>query len=49
MKVYDIHELKEMAEKVVGKPDDLEFTEKIVAVVTAPDGTILDLVHGVTD
>ena len=49
MKVYDIHELKEMAEKVVGKPDDLEFTDKIVAVVTAPDGTILDLVHGVTD
>ena len=49
LKIYDIHELKEMAEKVVGKPDPLEFTDKVVAVVTAPDGTIMDVIHGVVD
>ena len=49
LKVYDINELKEMAEKVVGKPDALQFTERIVGVVTAPDGTILDLIYGVVD
>ncbi len=40
-----IEELKEMAEKVVGKPDELRFGEKIVAAVTAPDGTIIDVVR----
>lgn len=49
IKVYAIEELKQMAEDVVGKPDDLEFTDKVVAVVTAPDGTLLDVVHEVAD
>lgn len=45
IKVYDVRELKDMAEKVVGKPEELQFTDKVVAVVTAPDGTILDVVN----
>ncbi|MBP2632654.1 MAG: citF, partial [Firmicutes bacterium] len=47
LKVTTIEALKESAEKVVGKPDPLQFTDKVVAVVTHPDGRVLDVIHEV--
>lgn len=40
-----IEELKEKAYSLVGTPDDLEWENKVVAIVEARDGTILDVVR----
>ena len=40
-----IESLKEKAYSLVGRPDDLEWEDKVVAVLEARDGTILDVVH----
>jgi citrate lyase subunit alpha/citrate CoA-transferase len=37
--------LKDKAYSIVGRPDDLEFYDRIVAIVEARDGTILDVVR----
>ncbi len=40
-----IEELKEKAYSLVGRPDDLEWEDKVVAILEARDGTILDVVR----
>lgn len=40
-----IEALKEKAYSLVGEPEDLQFHDKIVAVIEARDGTILDVVR----
>ena len=40
-----IESLKEKAYSLVGRPDDLEWEDKVVAVLEARDGTILDVVR----
>lgn len=40
-----IESLKEKAYSLVGHPDDLEWEDKVVAVLEARDGTILDVVR----
>lgn len=40
-----IEELKEKAYSLVGTPDNLEWEDKVVAIVEARDGTILDVVR----
>ncbi len=42
-----IESLKEKAYSLVGRPDDLEWEDKVVAVLEARDGTILDVVRQV--
>jgi citrate lyase subunit alpha/citrate CoA-transferase len=37
--------LKDKAYSIVGRPDDIEFYDRIVAIVEARDGTILDVVR----
>jgi citrate lyase subunit alpha/citrate CoA-transferase len=44
-----IHELKEEAEAICGKPDKPVFTDKIVAVVKWVDGTVIDVVRQVAE
>lgn len=39
-----IESLKEKAYSLVGRPDDLQWEDKVVAVLEARDGTILDVV-----
>lgn len=39
--------LKDKAYSMVGRPDDLEFYDRVVAIVEARDGTILDIVRQV--
>ena len=40
-----IESMKEKAYSLVGRPDDLEWEDKVVAVLEARDGTILDVVR----
>ncbi len=42
-------ELKDKAERIVGKPDRIEYTDKIVGVVTYRDGSVIDLVRQVKE
>ncbi|NMM62177.1 citrate lyase subunit alpha [Clostridium sp. P21] len=43
--VMTIEELKNLAESMTGKPEPIEFTDKVVAVVEYRDGTIIDVVR----
>lgn len=45
--IFTIEELKEKAEKITGKPKDIEYTEKIVGLVEYRDGTIIDVIKAV--
>ena len=45
--LFTIEELKEKAEKVVGKAESIEFTDKIVGIVEYRDGTIIDTIKQV--
>jgi citrate lyase subunit alpha / citrate CoA-transferase len=45
--VVTVEELKEMAEKITGVPEQPAFEERIVAVVEYRDGTVIDLVRQV--
>ncbi|MFD3155665.1 citrate lyase subunit alpha [Haloimpatiens sp. FM7330] len=43
--VMTIEELKEIAEKMTGKPKPIQFTDEVVAVVEYRDGTVIDVVR----
>lgn len=43
-----IEYLCKQAQNIVGKPEDVSFTDRIVAIVEARDGSILDVVYQVT-
>lgn len=47
LEVMTIKELKTTAEKITGKPKEIEFSEDIVAVVEYRDGTVIDVVRKV--
>lgn len=44
-----IEELKEKAEAIVGKPDAIEYLDKIVGVVTYRDGSVIDVIRQVKE
>lgn len=43
--VMTIEELKEVAEKMTGKPESIKLSDEIVAVVEYRDGTVIDVVR----
>lgn len=43
--VMSIEDLKNIAEKITGKPKEIEFSEDIVAVMEYRDGTVIDVVR----
>ena len=45
IKHVPIKELQEKAYSMVGRPDDLQWKDKVVAILEARDGTILDVVR----
>ena len=47
--VYTIEELQQLAEKKVGQPEPLEFTDRTVALIEYRDGTIIDTIKAVKD
>ncbi|TGE32220.1 citrate lyase subunit alpha [Desulfosporosinus sp. Sb-LF] len=42
--IVPIEELKNIAERLTGKPEPIELTDKIVAIVEYRDGTVIDVV-----
>lgn len=40
-----IEALKEKAYSLVGRPDDLQWEDRVVAIVEARDGTVLDVIR----
>ncbi|WP_315118706.1 citrate lyase subunit alpha [uncultured Clostridium sp.] len=42
--VYTIEELKAIAENMTGKPESIELSDEIVAVIEYRDGTVIDVV-----
>lgn len=44
-----IEEMKEMAEKLTGEPDPIEFTDEIVGIVEYRDGSIIDVIKKVVE
>ena len=49
MNLYTIEELKEIAEKITGKPDKIDFTDRIIGVVQYRDGSVIDVLREVKD
>jgi len=49
IRLKSIQALKEEAEAIAGKPAPLPWGEKIVALVTHPDGTVLDAIREIRD
>lgn len=47
--IFTIEELRDKALRVIGEPEKLQFTDKVVGIVTSRDGAILDLIHEVVD
>ncbi len=47
IQVSTIEELQQKAEKMAGKPKPIEYTDKVVGVITYRDGSIIDLIHQV--
>ena len=45
--VMDIHELKEIAERITGTPKKLTCSERKVAEVIYRDGTVIDTIHNI--
>ncbi len=46
---YTIEELKQEAYKIVGTPDPIEYTDKVVALIQYRDGSIIDVVYQVKE
>lgn len=47
--LYTIEELKDIAEKLTGKPEPVESCDDIVAVVEYRDGTVIDVVRKIKE
>lgn len=47
--VFTIEELQQLAEKKVGTPKPLAFTDRTVALIEYRDGTIIDTIKEVKD
>ncbi|ONI46727.1 citrate lyase subunit alpha [Candidatus Epulonipiscium fishelsonii] len=49
IKLNTVEELKEIAENIVGVPEEIKTTDKVVAVIEYRDGTILDTIRQVKE
>lgn len=47
--VLDIEELAALAERITGRPDPVEHTERVVGVVEYRDGSVIDIIRKVRD
>ena len=44
-----IEQLRDIAYKIAGKPDEVRFEDEVVAIVESRDGTILDVIRKVAE
>ena len=47
--LYTIEQLRDMAYAVVGKPDPVQFADRVVGIVESRDGTIIDVVRQIKE
>lgn len=47
IQLMTIEELQQRAELLTGKPDPIEFTDRVVAVVRYRDGSVIDVIRQV--
>lgn len=47
--IFTIEELQKKSEKIVGKPEPIQYTDKVVAYVEYRDGSLIDIVRQVKD
>ncbi len=47
--LIDIRDMKKETEKITGKPDPLEFTDKICGLIEYRDGTIIDTIKQIVE
>ncbi|MBR6271235.1 MAG: citrate lyase subunit alpha [Lachnospiraceae bacterium] len=47
--VKTIEELRDMAYAITGEPEKIKFGDRVVGVIEARDGTIIDVVHQIKD
>ncbi len=45
--LYTIEELRDMAYEIVGEPEKVQFGDRIVGIIEARDGTVMDVVRQV--
>lgn len=45
--IMTIEELKDMAESFTGKPEKVEFGDKVVGIIEYRDGTVMDVIYNV--
>lgn len=45
IKTMTIKELRDLAYEIVGTPDEVQFEDKVVAIIEARDGTVMDVVR----
>ena len=49
IRVYTIQALKDKAEALVGKPDPIRYTDRVVGVVLYRDNTIIDTIRQIDE
>lgn len=47
--VHTIEELRDIAYSIVGTPDEIRFKDRVVGIIEARDGTIMDVVRQIDD
>ncbi len=47
--VFDIEQLEERAERIVGTPEAIEYTDKVVGLVMYRDNTVIDVIRQVAE
>jgi len=47
--LYTIEQLRDMAYAIVGKPDPVQFADRVVGIVESRDGTIIDVVRQIKE
>jgi citrate lyase subunit alpha/citrate CoA-transferase len=47
--IFTVEELQKKAEDMVGVPDPVQYTDKVVGVVTYRDGTVIDLIRQIKE
>ncbi len=49
LKIVDIHDLRDKAMSVIGKPAELPFGDKVVGVVMNREGSVMDVIKNIKD
>jgi citrate lyase subunit alpha/citrate CoA-transferase len=49
LSILTIEQLKEEAEKICGKPEPVEFGDRVIAAINWVDGTVIDVVRQVIE